>query len=188
MRDLTSAVTTGLLAACGGGGGNSAPPAMPPAQLSHADAVRFLEQASFGPTADEVAKVQASGFDAWLTAQFSQPKTGYTGFAYVPHTALDSCSSDGIAGSAGTVCQRDRYTAFQVQRQFFQNALAGPDQLRQRVACALSQIRVTSAGDVYEAYGMAGYQNLLLDDAFGNFRDLLNEVTLSPAMGRFSAW
>jgi len=72
-----------------------------------------------------------------------------------------------------------------VQRQFFTHALNDSDQLRQRVAFALSQIFVVSGTEVYEAYGMADYQNMLLNDALGNFRTLLQDVTLSPVMGHY---
>ena len=82
-------------------------------------------------------------------------------------------------------CNRDNYTLFQLQREFFVNALTAPDQLRQRVAFALSQILVTSGTEISLAYAMQRYQQILSDLAFGNFRDLLTQVTLSPAMGRY---
>jgi uncharacterized protein (DUF1800 family) len=87
-------------------------------------------------------------------------------------------------GSAST-CGRDNYSLFPVQAQFFRNALTGPDQLRQRVALALSQIFVTSGVKINQPYAMAAYQQLLLNDAFANYRTLLNDVTLSPAMGHY---
>jgi uncharacterized protein (DUF1800 family) len=85
--------------------------------------------------------------------------------------------------SSASLCARDHYTLFELQRQFFANAMTGEDQLRQRVAFALSQIFVVSGTEVKHAAGMASYQNLLLDNAFGNFRELMEEVTLHPAMG-----
>jgi hypothetical protein len=72
-----------------------------------------------------------------------------------------------------------------VQRDFFTHALNNPDQLRQRVAFALSQIMVVSSVEIYEAYGLADYQNILLSDALGNYRTLLQDVTLSPVMGHY---
>lgn len=87
-------------------------------------------------------------------------------------------------GSAST-CGRDNYSLFLLQMQFFRNALTGPDQLRQRVAFALSQIMVVSGIEINQPYGMADYQNLLLKDAFGNYRQLLEDVTLSPVMGHY---
>jgi uncharacterized protein (DUF1800 family) len=157
-----------------------------PVSVSQADAARMLEQSSFGATAQGVTHLQAVGFDAYLDEQFAAPATGYSGFSYVPHTAPTTCRYDAAAPSGpASRCARDNYSLFQVQRRFFQNALTGQDQLRQRVAFALSQIFVVSGVEIYEAYGMAAYQNMLLQGAFGNFRDLLNDVTLSPVMGKY---
>jgi uncharacterized protein (DUF1800 family) len=86
---------------------------------------------------------------------------------------------------ASSICARNQYTPFQVQRDFFTHALNNPDQLRQRVAFALSQIMVVSSVEIYEAYGLAAFQNLLLKDALGNYRTLLQDVTLSPTMGHY---
>jgi uncharacterized protein (DUF1800 family) len=86
---------------------------------------------------------------------------------------------------ASSLCARDKYSPFQVQRDFFTHALNNPDQLRQRVAFALSQIMVVSSVEIYEAYGLADFQNLLLNDALGNYRTLLQDVTLSPVMGHY---
>jgi uncharacterized protein (DUF1800 family) len=173
------------VAGCGGGSSGSAPP--PPATgMSAADAARLLEQASFGPTPSEVTRVAALGLNGYLDEQLALPATGYSGFSYVPHTAAADCKYDAAnPTSAASLCARDNYSLFQLQRQFFQNALTAPDQLRQRVAFALSQIFVTSGVEIYEAYGMAAYQNLLLQDAFGNYRQLLEDVTLSPVMGHY---
>jgi uncharacterized protein (DUF1800 family) len=182
------------LAACSGGGdggGTAAnatpdPGSAPPPVTTRADATRFLAQATFGPTESDIARVQAIGFDAYLNEQFAAGSGGYSGFSYVTHAAPVTCQYDATAPAGpASLCARDNYSPFQVQRQFFRNALAGPGQLRQRVAFALSQIFVVSATEIYEAYGMAAYQNLLLNNAFGNFRDLLTEVTLSPVMGNY---
>jgi uncharacterized protein (DUF1800 family) len=201
-RFLLAAVLLSL-GACGGGGGDgssttgttsgttppggtTSPPPPPPVTLSAADAQRLLEQATFGPTPSEVTRVAALGFDAYIAQQEATAATGYVGFTYVPHTAPTSCRSDPTAPtSTASICARDNYSLYQVQRQFFENALTGGDQLRQRVAFALSQIFVTSGVEIYEAYGMAAYQNMLLNDAFGNYRQLIEDVTLSPVMGRY---
>jgi uncharacterized protein (DUF1800 family) len=153
--------------------------------MSQADATRLLEQASFGPTSADIGHAQAIGAAAWIDEQLAQPATGYQGFSYVPHVAPANCVSDGVPSSAATLCARANYTLFEVQRRFFVNALTGPDQLRQRVAWALSQIFVVSGTEIYEAYAMADYQNMLLNDAFGNYRQLIEDVTLSPVMGRY---
>jgi uncharacterized protein (DUF1800 family) len=154
--------------------------------MTVSDAARLLEQATFGPTPSEVQRVAALGFNAYMQEQLAMPATGYSGFTFVPHTAPTNCKSNpnDPTGSA-SICARDNYSLFHVQRQFFENALNGPDQLRQRVAFALSQIFVVSGTEIYEAYGMAAYQNMLLNDAFVNYRQLLEDVTLSPVMGNY---
>jgi uncharacterized protein (DUF1800 family) len=146
------------------------------AQPSWADTVRFLEQSTFGPTYPLIAHVQDVGFEAFLAEQLAAPMTGYPELPFWPQTRPASCTGD---------CQRDHYTLYPLQRQFFLNALYGQDQVRQRVAFALGQILVVSAVDVPLPSWMRGYQQLLASHAFGNVRQLLHDVTLSPAMGRF---
>jgi uncharacterized protein (DUF1800 family) len=187
-RSASIAIAALTLAACGSGSSNSSNgsgTASTQIVVSQADAARMLDQSSFGATAQDIAHLQSVGFDAYLNEQFATAPAGYSGFAYVTHSAPTTCQNDGTATSAASLCARDNYSLFQVQRRFFQNALSGTDQLRQRVAFALSQIFVVSGTEIYEAYGMAAYQNMLLRDAFGNFRDLLNDVTLSPVMGNY---
>lgn len=197
---LATSVMVGslFLSACGGGSASSSndntstpsspssTPSTPPPVVSRQDAVRFLEQSSFGPTPSEIARVQSMGISAYIDDQLKQPATGYTGFSYAPPKPAANCTrSSTDPTSAASLCARDTYSLFQVRRQFFMNALSGSDQLRQRVAYALSQIMVVSGKVVYKAYGMADYQNILLNDAFGNYRKLLMDVTLSPVMGRY---
>lgn len=154
--------------------------------VSAADAARLLEQATFGVMASDVAHVQAIGIDAYINEQMAYTPTQYTGYGYTPHAGRPGCIGDGSRPpDASSLCARDEYTPFQVQRDFFTHALKNPDQLRQRVAFALSEIMVVSGIEIYEAYGLANYQNLLLKDAFGNYRTLLEDVTLSPVMGHY---
>ncbi len=141
-----------------------------------ADIHRFLRQATFGPTDALVTRVEQMGINSWLQEQFNAPKSTYPDLPYVAFNRPDTCT--------GT-CARDNYSLFPVQIRFLQNAMTGQDQLRQRVAFALSQIVVTSGIEVNHAYGMSRYQQILLDHAFGNYRDVLFHTTLSPAMGRF---
>jgi uncharacterized protein (DUF1800 family) len=126
------------------------------------------------------------GVAAYITEQLAYPPSQYTGYVYTPHTAPANCRGDGSSPpDASSLCARNQYSPFQVERDFFAHALHDPDQLRQRVAFALSQIMVVSSVEIYEAYGLAAYQNVLLKDALGNYRTLLQDVTLSPAMGRY---
>jgi len=178
-----------FVSACGGGGGGSASsPTVPPAPVlaSAKDAARLLDQATFGVTPSDVAHVQRIGIGAYLDEQIAAPTTQYTGYSYTPHTAPANCVADpATPPDASSICARNQYTPFQVQRDFFTHALSNSDQLRQRVAFALSQIFVVSSVEIYEAYGLAAYQNILLRDALGNFRTLLQDVTLSPVMGHY---
>lgn len=166
-----------LLLASLGLAGLSAAQAAP---LSESAARHFLEQASFGPTPQSVAQVQQLGPTAWIGQQFRLPASDYTGFSF---TELDP--KRGCPSGAAANCLRDNYTLFPLQLQFFRNALVGPDQLRQRVALALSQILVVSGQQIRQPYAMANYQRIFLRNAMGNFRDILREVTLSPAMGNY---
>jgi uncharacterized protein (DUF1800 family) len=150
------------------------------APLDRSDATRLLEQSTFGPTDALVAHVQAVGVQGWLNEQFAAPPSRYPSFPYVPPNPVVYC-----AGSPNLFCVRDNYSLFLLQNAFFKNALSGPDQLRQRVAFALSQVLVTSGLVVRFPYGMGPYQQLFIDGAFGNFEDLLNKVTLSPVMGDY---
>jgi uncharacterized protein (DUF1800 family) len=161
------------------------PPTNPHA-VGYADAARLLDQATFGATAADIARVQSLGIRGFIDAELATPATLYTGFAYVPATAPTDCQYHAATPTdASSLCARDEYGPFEVQRQFFMHAVSAPDQLRQRVAFALSQIFVVSSVEIYEAYGLANYQNLLLKDAFGNYRQLLEDVTLSPVMGHY---
>ncbi len=144
------------------------------------DAVRFLEQSTFGPTEALAASVQDAGYASFLDAQFATPASSLGTYPVVLQAPAVVCP----VGAAPT-CFRDNFSSFLPAVQFFHNALVGNDQLRQRVAFALSQIFVVSDGEVGSTYGMADYEQLLLGDAFGNFRQLLQDVTLSPAMGRY---
>lgn len=191
------------LAACGGGGGGAGsppppagslpppppPPAAPPppppppgappppppppspppptGPVSLQEASRFLIQASFGPTAATIQRVASIGFPAWITEQFSTARPG-THFDFVnnntnPYNQL-----------------------FPAIESFWTQAIRGPDQLRQRVTFALSEIFVVSgfSGELSVRSGpIAAYFDLLADNAFGNFRQLIEAVARAPAMG-----
>jgi len=125
-----------------------------------ATAARFLEQSTFGPTPLLMNQVRQVGFARFLTDQFAAPMSTYPD----PDPAVTDL----------------RLT----QQVFFTNALTGPDQLRQRVAFALSEMWVVSGNNI-PPQGMAPYMRLLVQDAFGNYRTLMQDVTLSPAMGTY---
>lgn len=148
-----------------------------------ADTVRFLEQATWGPNASEVARVQAMGFRAYLNEQFNAPLSSYPNLPLYPTDQAQGCPT----GSPAT-CARDNYSMYPLQVKFFQNALATnaqTDQLRQRVAFALHQVFVVSGRDINFPAWMAYYLQILDRNAFGNFRNLLQEITLNPSMGEY---
>jgi uncharacterized protein (DUF1800 family) len=146
-----------------------------------ADAVRLLEQATFGPNDALLAHVLDVGSQAFLDEQFAAPASVYPALPYVPAGQQATfCATD-----PDPQCSRDDYSLFLLQNAFFQQALTANDQLRQRIAFALSQILVTSGLDVNLAYGMGRYQQLFRDNAFGNYETILSRVTLSPVMGDY---
>jgi len=134
-------------------------------------AARILEQATWGPSAASIAELQTKGFELWFQNQVAAPISTY------PNQPANT-TVNGI-----TVVNTDLTP---VQRQFFQNALGKPDQLRQRVAFALSEIWVVSQQSVVRS---AAYfpplLNIFQKDAFGSYQQLMYDVTLNPAMGHY---
>jgi uncharacterized protein (DUF1800 family) len=154
-----------------------APPALPPPPITERDAARFLTQATFGPTRAEIADLVArKNPGAWIDEQMATPIS----------THRDAARADFEAFPPGGI--KPKVNSANRQTAWWKIALTGRDQLRQRVAFALSEILVVS--DVNDTLagnteGLANYYDLLARDAFGNFRDLLEDVTLSPVMGNY---
>ena len=163
------------------------PAAKPPSpDRNEADAIRLLEQATWGPNETLIAHVKSIGVERFVDEQLAAPQTKYTAFDPWPANRPATCVDDRTLPVTPTsYCARDNYTLFQLQREFFKNAVTAPDQLRQRVAFALSQLFVTSGTDINQAYAMQRYQQMLADLAFDNFKSVLTQVTLSPAMGNY---
>ena len=138
-------------------------------QISDVAAARLLDQAAWGPTPAAIQEVQQMGITGWLNAQFA--------------LNTSDLPDQPILNASTGMANRDLQP---VQRAFFANAVTGQDQLRQRVAFALSQIWVVSAeSGVVNAYAYPPYWRIFRDNAFGNYRDIIKAVTLSPAMGRY---
>jgi len=183
-----SAVMAAALSACGGGGGgggSGAPAApaptqpvvvTPPApQISDAEAARFLLQAQFSASDADIAAVKTQGYAAWLSSQYS------TAMSTTLWDWLDSRGYNGIT--------QDKYY-FKVdiaENGLWQQLIASPDQVRKRVALALSEHFVApfSTANLWPSYIAAGYWDMLNANAFGNFRTLLEAVTLNLQMGNF---
>ena len=150
----------------------SPPPPTPlPDPVSQAEAFRLLNQATFGATEAEAERVRALGIEQWIDEQLAQPPS-----LQLPHMlALPPPAHPGLSFQL----QPDRVDIW------FRNSLHGQDQLRQRVAFALSQIMVVSQlGVLVQApWSLADYYDMLARNAFGNFRELIEDVTQHPAMG-----
>lgn len=164
--------------------------AVAPVTRPAGDAWRFLQQTSFGPTPAALARVQQLGIPVYLEEQFAAPASGYpdSDYYYLSLDESDTCSFAASRSSPVYVCARDQLTLFKLRNQFFTNALSRNDQLRQRVAWALSQFFVVSGmkdPDMETAYVQARYHQILFDEAFGNFESLLERVTRSAQMGHY---
>ena len=159
------------------------PPPPPAAVVTQRDAVRLADQATFGPTEALISTIQSQGINAWLGNQFTLNNSKYTsGMGGEIHQFTGS--GEFCAGKGGN-CWRDWSSTTPLLWDFYRNAVNQPDQLRQRVALALQQIVVVSNLEVSGTYGFRNYQNSLLDNAFGNYRQVLKKVALSPVMGDF---
>jgi uncharacterized protein (DUF1800 family) len=154
---------------------------------SGADRKRFMEQASFGPTAALDFRLRQIGMRRWVEEQFAMP------YPSIPYPNLELKPSDGLLGCGGlygdnpevNLCYRNYYWAYNNQKWFLLEAMYGQDQLRRRVSWALHQIWVVSENTLYQQRWMQEYIEILDRNAFGNFRDLMLEMTLSPGMGEY---
>ena len=173
------------LAACGGGGGGSStppptqnpPPVVPPpVTITDAEAARFLLQAQFAVTDADLTAVKTTGYAAWLTTNYNAPP-GQTGVAWLDSRGHNSITSE------------QKYFWPQMgDFMIWNQLLAGPDQLRKRVALALSEFFVVSLSPIdgfYPPYVIGAYWDVLCANAFGNFRQLLERLTLNAGMGFF---
>ncbi len=152
--------------------GSNTNTAGPSAGISATDASRFLAQASMGADRTEIASVQKLGYAGWIDAQFAMPQ---------------SLSRWDWLYSCGYNATNYRNTEQGFDAASWYKLIASPDTLRQRIALALSEILVVGidglSGGGWRSFAAAHYQDILENHAFGNYRQLLEEVTLSPAMG-----
>ena len=134
-------------------------------------AVRFLTQATFGASSNDIAAVQALGYAGWINNQFSLPATHA-----LPNVLANPYSDP-----------TDLYQSPLWFNTWWRQSITAPDQLRQRVAFALSEIFVVSENGTLQnhADALSSYYDVLIDNAFGNFRPLIESVTLHPAMGLY---
>ena len=142
--------------------------------VSRNEAARFLTQATFGPTDQDVDHLMAVGYQGWIQEQMGMPVNPVSHLEF-----WDRASTSAVQGFL--------HDGGWPTESFWRQALTSPDQLRQRVAFALSEIFVVSAldacGDNINGRGVAGYMDMLGKKAFGDFRSLLEAVALHPVMG-----
>lgn len=138
-------------------------------RLSEAEAARLLQQTSFGPTLVDIQQASQGSAEQWLDWQLSLPATTH-------------------ADKIETLPEQKTPVPLSRLETWWRIALTAPDQLRQRMAFALSEILVVSDqgnGLNNRVVALANYYDLLLLHSFGNYRDLLQAVTLSPVMGTY---
>lgn len=167
-----SALAAAALAACGGGGEDEAIDAAYGsfAQPSAVEAARFLQQAQFSSTEAEIESVRSRGYMGWLNDQMGMPS--YT-------SGWDWLMGQGYNREDVVYNQ---YADYMIWNQL----MRAPDALRKRVALALSEIMVVSANGLEgesPSFAMAAYWDVLNKHAFGSFRQLLEDITLNPAVG-----
>jgi uncharacterized protein (DUF1800 family) len=160
-------VSTSLLSGCF----EPAPPADPPTAST---ASRFLHRATFGPNQADIDRLVSLGWEAWMEEQFAMPLTDshYEYFSRGGKPGCDTCDMSDFAALTSS---------------FWYQTLEGKDQLRQRVAFALSELIVvseTASGELKSnPDGLAAFHDVLYQNAFGNFRVLLEAVSTHPSMG-----
>ena len=182
---LTASAAASFLAACGGGGGNSSSSPVTTAptvsdKITYAAdyaAARFLQHAQFSSSEADITAVKNMGASAWLDAQMALPSStgGWDWLAMRGYNVIDS----------NKFYEMD----YQANYMAWQQIMSSPDGVRRRVALALSEFFVVSISGVstisWSQFAMGHYWDILCKNAFGNYRQLLEEVTLSIAMGEF---
>jgi uncharacterized protein (DUF1800 family) len=139
--------------------------AAPDGPLSPLDAFRLVEQTTFGPQLIDIELARNIGPESWINDQMQLPAT---------------LLSD-------TLRELDNERWNEYVNAWWRQIIQSDDQLRQRVAFALSEILVVSAHDGLssEQFGLSGYYDILIQNAFGNYRDIMGEITLNPVMGEY---
>jgi|TARA_R110000868_G_scaffold750_9_gene5541 uncharacterized protein (DUF1800 family) len=155
------------------------------AQAGRVEAIRILQQASFGPGPVSIAEVMSAGVEHWVDEQLAMPQKYSQLQRTIQLALMEDPARNWFETSMFNSQAVYRVRDFQ-QSAWWEQALTAPDQLRQRVAFALSQLLVVSVSEPplhLRTEGLAAYNDLLLKYAFGNYRELLSAVTYSPAMG-----
>jgi len=158
------------------------------------DRMRLLEQATFGPTQATDMRVRRIGVRAWINEQFGADypsiNNPFPNQVLKPGTPQSDCDGNNTGTNGNPLdvpltCARDTYSMYQPQTWFFKEAFYGDNQLRHRAAWALGEIWVTSGVDIQQGRHMVEYYKVLSNNAFGNYRNLMEQMTLNPTMGAY---
>ena len=181
---LTATVV--LLAGCGGGGGGGTspppappPPPQPPTAAELAEASRFAAKATFGLPWSDIDALAREEPESWLQRQFALPVGRHS-------AVVADLLQRREAGEFAEFEEDIEYLILFRRLAWWHQTVTAPDVLRQRVAFALSQVFVVSDNVddlIINPFAMSDYYDMLLENAFGNFRDLLRDVSLHPSMG-----
>lgn len=165
---------------------NGTPPAL---LVSPQDASRFLDEATFGATDADIHHLSLIGYQAWLNEQFATQQA--LAEPAVEQALIVNSQPQCATGDAkcnGALFEQNSQGQAYMENAFWQQSLTAPDQLRQRVAYSLHEMLVISMASTNVQNmprGAAHYYDMLGTDAFGNFRQLLEDVTLNPMMGEW---
>jgi uncharacterized protein (DUF1800 family) len=174
-KAMWAAVALAALVACGGNKEDE-DAAVVETPASRAEAARFLTQATFGPTEAEIDRVMQLGYGRWIDDQFNKTRASHRTFWETQDAVVKAANAGSSIGADG------------VYNSFWKQAVSGDDQLRQRVAFALSQIFVISLQDSTvgdNPRAVADYLDMLGTQSFGNYRSLLESVSRHPMMGSY---
>ncbi|WP_225883101.1 DUF1800 domain-containing protein [Sphingomonas aliaeris] len=148
-------------------------PSPAPVAITPAQASRFLAQSTMGATQATIADVVTAGYSGWIDAQIAMPRAIKHWDWLVANGYSDAANMNGTNGFDQTV---------------WRQAIVEPDQLRQRVGLALLDMLVIGIDGIttnWRQFAAAAYMDVLLDNAFGNYRTLLDAITTNAAMASF---
>jgi uncharacterized protein (DUF1800 family) len=164
------------LAACSGGSSGSSstptPTPTPTPSVTSAQASRFLAQASFGATHADITAVQSQGFTGWITSQMALTRTAHWDWL--------------VTNGYNVAANINNETGF--DNSVWRQIITEPGQLRQRVGMALAELMVVGIDGIqvqWKQFAAAAYLDVLLDNAFGNFRTLMDLITTNAGMASF---
>jgi uncharacterized protein (DUF1800 family) len=170
---VASIAGTAGLVACGGGGSSGAGNSAPNNTLTPSQASRFLSQAAIGHGKSDINSLTTSGIDGWLSTQFAVPRSQRF-WDFLKTNGYDAPTN--INTTAG------------FDPMVWSQLIGSPDMLRQRVGLALLNQWVVSIDGLtsnWRSFVMAAYLDVLWDQAFGNYRDIMEGVATSAGMGQY---